>query len=627
MNPERFQNMRPQSNSKQPSSDIQNKLAAVSAKPGVYIMKDAGKKVIYVGKARNLKKRLASYFGGRYSNARSPDIKTEVLINKTADFETIITRTEKEALILESNLIKRHKPRYNVILKDDKRYPSLRLDTKSPYPNLTIVRKIEKDGVLYFGPFTSASAVHQTLKIIHKTFKLRKCKTKAFTNRSRPCLNHQMDACLAPCCLKVPQARYKEIVREVILFLKGRTPELIKKIKAEMLARAKVQDYEKAARLRDKLFALEKTLEKQVAVTTDFVDRDVLAIARSAEYDMLTILFLRGGFLLGTRHFSFAENIATEAEIVGDFIRQYYEKTPFVPKEILVPTLLPDAPLLEELLSGYKGQNVRIHQPQRGAKVRLVKMAMQNAQDSLKNLTVSIAQDQQLLLRLQQRLKMDRIPKRIECVDNSNLAGTEPVAALVVFENARPQKSLYRKYKIKTVAVKDDYASMAEILKRRFGNRQQSKPYPDLLLVDGGKGHLNIAVAVVKELKVDDNIAIIGIAKKDNQKREPHDKIYKPGQANPVNWGREGDLLLFLQSIRDEAHRFAISFHRRRRSKTMLRSSLDSIPGIGKKRKAALLKHFGSTRKIKAASIEQLSAVPGISHKVAENVNRHIRQM
>jgi len=257
----------------------------------------------------------------------------------------------------------------------------------------------------------------------------------------------------------------------------------------------------------------------------------------------------------------------------------------------------------------------------------LVKMAMQNAQDSLKNLTISIAKDRELLMRLQKRLQMDRIPEHIECIDNSNLSGTEPVAALVVFEKAKPQKSLYRKYKIKTVGVQDDYAYMAEILQRRFAKKQQSKPYPDLLMVDGGKGHLSIAVSVIKELKLYGKFSIIGIAKKDDQKREIHDKIYKPGQANPVNLGREGDLLLFLQSIRDEAHRFAISFHRQRRSKTMLRSALDSIPGIGKKRKEALLKHFGSIKKIRKATIEQLSAVSGISYKIAENVNRHTRHM
>jgi len=617
--------MTPQSDKKHPISGIQAKLSRVTSEPGVYVMKDAGEKVLYVGKARNLKKRLASYFSASHAASRQPDRKTRVLIKKIADFETIITGTEKEALILESNLIKRYKPRYNVILKDDKRYPSLRLDTGSPYPNLTIVRKIEKDGALYFGPFTSASAVHQTLKVIHKTFRLRKCKTKAFTKRSRPCLNHQMDACLAPCCLDVEQARYNDIVKEVILLLKGRTPELIKKIKKEMLSAAKAHNYEKAAVLRDRMFALQKTLEKQVAVTTDFTDRDVLAIARSAEYDLVSILYVRGGFLLGARHFSFSENISNEGEIVSTFIRQYYEKTPFVPQEILVPTLPGDTPLLEELLRGYKGQTVRILKPQRGPKARLIKMAVQNAQNSLKNITAAVAKDKDLLIRLQKRLKMGKVPERIECIDNSNLAGTGAVAAMIVFEKAKPKKSSYRKYRIKTVAVHDDYAYMAEVLKRRFGKGPQSKPYPDLLIIDGGKGHLNIAVAVIKELKLDGNFTIIGIAKKDAKKGEIHDKIYKPRQANPVNMGRQGDLLLFLQRIRDEAHRFAISFQRKRRSKAMLRSALDSIPGVGKKRKAALLKHFKSIKKIRGATVEELSAVPGISPKVAENVHRHKR--
>lgn len=615
--------MKSKSDSKQPITGIQAKLSRVSSEPGVYVMHDAGNKIIYVGKARNLKKRLASYFTGSDANARQPDIKTRVLIDKVAAFETIITNTEKEALILESNLIKRHKPRYNVILKDDKRYPSLRLDTKSPYPNLVVVRKIKKDGALYFGPFTSASAVQQTLRIIHKTFKLRKCKTRVFTKRSRPCLNHQMGACLAPCCLDVGSAEYNAILNEVILFLKGRTPELIKKIKRKMLSAATAQDYEKAAILRDKMFALEKTIEKQVAITTDFVDRDVLAIARSAEYDLITALFIRGGVLLGTRDFHFSESMSNQAEIIGTFIRQYYEKTPFVPKEILVPALPEDAPLLEELLSAYKGQKVRILRPQRGEKTRLVKMALQNAQNSLKNITLSITKDEDLLSRLQKRLKMNTIPVQIECIDNSNLSGTEAVAAVVVFQNAKPKKSLYRKYKVKTVAVHDDYAYMTEVLKRRFRKKQHSKPYPDLLMVDGGKGHLNIAVSVLKQLGLENKITIIGIAKKDHKKGEIHDKIYKPGQANPVNLGRQRDLQFFLQRIRDEAHRFAISFHRKRRSKTMLSSALDSIPGIGKQRKKALLKHFKSVKKIREATLDELSTVPGISRKVAENVYRH----
>jgi excinuclease ABC subunit C len=423
-------------------SGIHDKLTRVSSGPGVYVMKDALKNVIYVGKARNLKKRLTSYF----MRARQLDVKAGVLIKKIADFDTIITRTEKEALILESNLIKRHKPRYNVDLKDDKRYPSLRLDINSAYPNLSIVRKIGKDGALYFGPFTSAAAVKQTLNTINKTFKLRKCKTKEPKKRSRPCLNYQIGACLGLCWRDVDKDEYNEIVREVVLFLKGRTPALVEKIKKDMTAAAQVRDFEKASILRDKMFALKKTLEKQIAVTTDFVDRDVLAVARSDEYYLITLLFIRGGFLLGTRHFSFSETMSAEADMIGAFIRQYYDKTPFIPKEILIPTTLKDAALIAELLSEIKGQKVRILKPQRGEKVRLVNMAIQNAESALKDLLASETTAKNLLARLQKQLRLSRLPQRIECMDNSNISGTEAVAAMVVFEQAKPQKSAYRKY-------------------------------------------------------------------------------------------------------------------------------------------------------------------------------------
>ena len=425
---------------------------------------------------------------------------------------------------------------------------------------------------------------------------------------------------LAPCCLDVDQTKYHEVVREVILFLNGRTPELIQKMKKEMMAAAAIQDFEKAAVFRDKMFALEKTLEKQVAVTTDFMDRDVLAVARSAESALITLLIVRGGFLLGTRHFSFPETMATEAEMIGTFIRQYYEKTPFVPKEVLVPILIEDVSLLVELLSAIKGQKVRILRPRRGEKARLVSMAMQNAVNRLKEIMASELIDTNLLVNLQKRLKMNRLPERIECIDNSNIAGKEAVAAVVVFEKAQPLKSAYRKFRIKTVAAHNDYGYLAEVMQRRFGKGEKSKPYPDILMVDGGKGQLNIAVAVLKALDLYGKFEILSIAKKDEKKGETQDKIYKPGQANPVNLDRQGHLLLFLQQIRDEAHRFAISFHRKLRSMTFMRSALDTIPGVGTKRKKVLLKHFGSIKKIRAATLEELSAVPGMNRKVAENV-------
>ena len=613
-----------QSNNKQPTSSIQDRLAMVSSGTGVYVMKDAEGRVIYVGKARNLKKRLVSYFTKSRTGSLYPDIKTGILVKKISYFETIITGTEKEALILESNLIKRYRPRYNVILKDDKRYPCLRLNLTNPYPNLTVVRKIKKDGDLYFGPFASSAAVRKTLKIIHKTFKLRKCKIKDFKNRSRPCINHQMGACLAPCCLDVDKNRYNEIVKEVILFLKGRTPDLIQKIKKEMISAANKQDYEKAAVLRDKMFALEQVIEKQVAVTNDFKDRDVIGFAESHEYSIITVLFVRSGFLLGTRHFNFSEIMSTEEEMIGAFIRQYYEKATFVPKEVLIPTQLEDASLLEELLSSIKGNKVSILEPKKGEKLRLVKLASRNAENSLKEFMASTATNTKILIKLQKRLKIDNIPKRIECFDISSISGTETVAGMVVFEDGKANKSLFRKYKLKSFNAQDDYSCMAEVLKRRYGKGDKSKPYPDMMMVDGGKGQLNIAVSVIESLKIEQNIQIISIAKKNENKGETQDKIYKPGQVNPVNMGKGGELLLFLERIRNESHGLAISFHRNRRGKRFIRSALDSIPGVGKKRKAILLKHFKSIKKIRAATLEELSALPGINHKIAAKIKNSL---
>ena len=595
---------------------IQDKLARASQEPGVYLMKDATGKIIYIGKARNIKKRLASYF----KTSGQSSVKAGILATKISDIETIITRTEKEALILESNLIKRHRPRYNVVLKDDKRYPSLRIDLKDKYPNFSIVRKIGKDNALYFGPFASAQAVRETLRTINKTFKLRKCKAMDFKNRTRPCLHCQMDGCLAPCCLDVDPDVYGEQVNEAIMFLKGRTPDLIRKIKNQMESCAQQQKFERAARLRDKIFFLERTIEKQIAVTTDFNDRDVFALARSAECSVATVMSVRGGFLSGTRHYSFTETISTTEEMMAAFIRQYYERHPSVPGELLVSIDLEDADLTAEWLGHFKKKKVKILHPQRGEKAQLVAVAIHNAENELKSLIASRSAEIDLLSRLRNKLKMERLPERIECFDNSNISGTQAVAAMVVFENARAKKSFYRKYRIKTVTEHDDYAYMEEVLKRRYNKGEASKPYPDLLMVDGGKGQLNIALAVTRELKLTEEFEIIGIAKKDETKGETRDKIFKAGRANPLNFGKDEDLLLFLQRIRDEAHRFAISFHRKRRKKISLQSVLDTIPGVGHKRKAALLRHFKSVKNIRAADPAEIGALPGFNHSVAESI-------
>jgi excinuclease ABC subunit C len=510
------------------------------------------------------------------------------------------------------------------LLKDDKRYPVLKLDVKEDYPNLAIVRKIKNDGALYFGPYASPSAVRQTIKFIHKTFRLRKCRSKNVKPRTRPCLHCQIEGCLAPCCMEVDRQEYHEIVKEVILFLKGRTPELIHNIKKEMLQAAEVQEFEKAARLRDKMFALTTTLEKQVTVTTDFIDRDVLAVAEKHGIFLINKLVIRSGFLVGSHSYDFEDKLANKAEILEAFIKQHYETSHFIPREILMPFNMEEISVLEEWLGGLKKQKVHIVYPRRGEKARLMDMAEQNAKSALEELLVSLSSNINILGHLQKCLHMNRPPVRIECFDNSNISGSEPVSAMVVFENAKPKKSAYRKFHIKTVTQPNDYAYMNEVLKRRYGGKgEKSDVFPDLLMVDGGKGQLNIAMSVLKDLELTGRFYVIGISKKDTSRGETQDKIYIPGRVNPVNIS--GENLLFLQRIRDEAHRFAIAFHRKQHQKTMLHSILDDIPGIGKKRKQALLKHFGSMAKIRRATLDELTEVSGLNKAAAEKVYKAMR--
>ena len=605
------------------SRDSSHLLTDISSDPGIYLMKDGSGKIIYVGKARNLKKRLASYF----NRPEHADLKTAVLVKKIISIETIVTATENEALILESNLIKKHRPRYNIILKDDKRYPSLRIDITQPYPGLSVVRKIVRDGALYFGPYTSPPAVYQTLKIINKTFKLRKCKDRTFKIRTRPCLNYQIGSCLGPCHLAVDSERYQEMVKEVILFLRGRTPDLIHKLKQDMNAAAQKQQYELASEIRDKLFAIEKTLEKQVVATSDELDRDVIGFARSPADLMVTVLFVRAGQMLGSRNFHFSETLALDAELMESFIRQYYERADYIPDEILVSTEPDATEIVQEWLRDIKKTGkVTIIRPQRGQKSDLVQMALQNAQKELHHLIEDRFRDETLLGQLQQILNLTRLPVRIECFDNSNISGAHPVSAMVVFEHTQPKKSDYRKYRIKTLSTPDDYAAMAEVLRRRYGKGPDSEPFPDLLMVDGGKGQLGIAMAVLEELHLSGRFDVIGIAKKDEGKGELQDKIYKLGRLNAVNMDRAGNLLMLLQRVRDEAHRTAIAYHRSRRASSAVSSVLDDIPGVGPKRKQILLKHFGSVKAVRKASLDELCRIQGISRKAAEAIIYRLAQ-
>ena len=600
--------------------NLSEKVARSTTEPGVYMMKDTQGVIIYIGKAKNLKKRLSSYF----IRKNHLDVKTGVLVSKIADFDTLVTKTEQEALILEANLIRRHKPKYNVILKDDKRYPLLKVHIHDPYPFIEKVRKMSDDGNRYFGPFAASSSLNHSLKIIHRTFKLRNCGNKTFHRRTRPCLNYQMGHCLGPCCLDVSRADYGEIVKEVILFLKGRMPELAVKIRKDMLDAADAQDFEAAAAFRDKLFAIEKIMEKQTVVSTDMADRDVIALAQGQALVVITVLSIRNGYWIGTRHFALHDMIIDPSDIAGAFIKQYYTKVSFIPPEIIVDQSIDDLGSLEEWLRQIKGKKVSILFPKRGEKVRLMDMALKNAEKELNDRLEAGAAARNLIDRLQQKLQMNTLPSTIECFDNSNLQGENPVAGMVVFQDGEPMKSLYRKFKIRSVEIQDDYAYMREVLSRRYGKQDKDMALPDLLMVDGGRGQLNIALAVLDELNLSHAFTVIGIAKKDEGKGETGDKIFLPNRSNPVIFGKDNDLLLFLQRIRDEAHRFAITFHRHVRSRSLLHSALDDIPGIGKKRKALLLKTFGGQAQLKTATLEEIAALPGLNMELAHRIKKYM---
>lgn len=584
---------------------------------GVYLMKDARDRIIYVGKAGNLKKRLGAYF----VKTTGHDPKTAILIKNIVDFEIIVTGGDHEALILESTLIKKHKPRYNVILKDGKNYPCLRLDTTENYPALQVVRKIKNDQASYFGPYSSSHSVRQTLKQVNRIFKLRKCRKTQFNNRSRPCLQYQIKACLGPCCLDVPHAVYTEMVNDVKLFLKGRAPELIVRLKKEMHHAADAQAFERAAQLRDTLFAIEKTLERQIAVATDMMDRDVIACHGDQGRAVVTVLFVRSGYVTGTRHFHFDMTWNGISEILGAFVMQYYDNHTFIPPQILISHDVEDRSIMEARFTEKKGRRVHLLIPERGDKKQIVEMARFNAENELKTSLSQQAETDAVLAMLQKLMGMGKLPRRIECYDNSNIAGTDPVSSMVVFTDGRPDKSAYRTFIIKQVPGHDDYAYMTEVLSRRFApDKKEPLPLPDLLVVDGGKGQLSMAMAVLKDLDLDNKIHVAGLAKKDVEKGEVHDKIYIPHRSNPLNTGQALKALYLLQQLRDEAHRVAVTFQRKRRGKRAGGSILDDIPGIGKKRKSLLLKTYKGVSAMKQASMEELSDLPGMTRSAARAV-------
>jgi excinuclease ABC subunit C len=584
--------------------------------PGVYLMQDAKGKIIYVGKAKDLKKRLGSYFAGQ----RQTDGKTSALLAMVRDFDLIITASDHEAFILESNLIKEHRPRYNVVLKDGKNYPLLRIDMTEPFPAIQRVRRIKNDHALYFGPYSSSHSVNQTLRQIQKIFKLRKCRNTQFKNRSRPCLNYQINACMGPCCLKVNAAEYKHQVKDAVLFLRGRSGQVVNKLKSEMKAHADAREYEKAAQKRDAIFAVTNILEKQVVVCADLKDRDVLALAEAREMAVITMMLIRSGRLIDTVHYPVDPGFREPDEILRAFVWQYYETARFLPDAVLLDRKIENQDLLAAGLSDKKHRKVAVHVPKRGEKRGLTQMARVNADRELQKRLAGQEAALSALVLLQSLLKMDRVPERIECFDNSSLAGQDPVSSMVVFTRGVPDKDAFRRYILRDMDRPDDYAAMTQVLSRRFSKPAREMARPDLLVVDGGKGQLGMATAVLKELGIMGQFTVVGLAKKDDAKGEDADKIYVPGRANPLNTGSSKKALFLLQQVRDEAHRFAVTFQRRRREKRGSLSVFDTIPGIGPKRKKLLLNRFKGLENLKTASLADLTALTGITEDLAKQI-------
>ena len=593
-------------------TELEKNLDNIPTSPGVYIMKSKAGEIMYVGKAKDLRARLRAYFrdgDSRYS--------VQFLMKRVADIDFIVTNNEKEALLLENTLIKQHRPRYNIRLKDDKTYVSLRLDPREDFPRLTIVRRYRKDGALYFGPYSSAAAVRDTLRSIQTVFPIRRCSNVAFKGRTRPCLNYQMGRCTGPCCGMISKEDYHELIREITMFLKGRSDELIKQLKGRMADASDKLNFEMAAAIRDRLHSIERTLEKQQAVSAASVDQDVFGMYSDGSQTQIQVLFVRDGKLIDTGSYTFRRKQMPVSELFSSFLKQFYSPERFVPKEILIPSAVEDAQLLAELLTERRGQQVGVRFPRRGEKRRLVEMASRNAENILRTKRAAAQDESSVLQELQKRLRLRNAPTRIECVDISNIGGREAVGSLVVFDRGRPHKSSYRRYRIKTVSGADDYAMMEEVLTRRYKRALREGDLPDLLVVDGGKGQLNVALDVLHRLGVT-GLSAVGLAKPARETET--DKLFLPGRKNPVILSASSPALHLLQQVRDEAHRFAITYHKKLRKKSRLRSALSDIPGVGEKRKKALLTHFGSIERVKEASVAELASVPGIPGSLANRI-------
>ncbi len=622
------------------SPALQAKLDSIPRKTGCYLMKDSSGEVIYVGKAVNLRSRVRSYF---HASAQK-HLRTKRLVERIKDIEWIIVGSELEALILEMNLIKEHRPRYNVRLKDDKRYPYIKIQWGDPYPKVSVTRLVKKNGDRYYGPYTSVWAVNQTLDVLRRIFPYLTCNRAITGEDHRACLYYDIELCAAPCIGAISKKDYRNMISKLGDFLNGRTEPIVDHLQEKMQLASDELRFEKAAQIRDQLLAIEEIVQRQRIISPEHLDSDVVAMARLEKEACIQIFFIRGGKLTGREYFMVeGANDAPDAKVLAEVIKQFYDQAPSVPSQILLPHQVEEARIIKQWLNSQRsGEKVELLIPRDKDQVELLEMAAENAAEMLSALKTQKETEhdlnQEALDELQEHLKLGAPPQRIECYDISTMQGTAQVGSMVVFQNGQPHKSHYRRFNIRTVSGPDDFASMEEVLTRRFrrwkasqedapqrgGDKPGHKPdasfaiLPDLLLVDGGKGQLGRAVQVLEAFDLLDTVPVAGLAKR-------HEEVFVPGRVRPILLARNSQGLYLLQRVRDEAHRFAITAHRKQRSRQGLQSPLEKIPGVGPARRRALLQRFHSVQNIRQASAEELAATPNISQKLAHTIQEYLK--
>ena len=596
-----------------------SKLQRFPKDPGVYIMRDRKDAVLYIGKAKNLQSRVRQYFG-KHGDGRAM---VPYLVKKVHTIDTIVVTSEKEALLLENTLIKEHQPPYNALLKDDKTYISLRINTHHKWPMLQIVRYKgrPKGRGQYFGPYTGAGAARQTFDLLNRMFPLRQCSDKEFAKRDRPCILYQMKRCAAPCVDLCTKGEYDEHVRRTTQFLQGQDREVLAELRGRMEKASESLEFERAGDILRTIRYIERTIEKQQVDRVNGTDADVLGIYREAEEVVVMLLVYRSGKLIGSQDFLFSGIAEEDDALLETFLLQNYMGADTLPAEILLPSRVSDAGAVEDIISESAKRRTKVTVPQKGRKKELLALAAANAKATFTTKKDASAIRERTLLDMQEKFRLDKPPRRMECFDTSHMSGEEPVASLVCFVDGEKESNAYRRYKVKEAMGGDDYGAMYEVMSRRFAKAKELNNLPDLLVVDGGKGHLNVALKVLKEHDII-SVNVIGLAKEEGRhdKGMTSEQVFLPNLKDPILLRKNSPILFLLQRLRDEAHRFAITFHRKRRSKQRLTSELSQVDGVGPKKEQALLKHFGSVKELKKASKEAISSVAGVSASNAETI-------